>query len=1137
MRRTLVFLLLVVGCLVPSRFTVFQQAHAQSIVVHSSANDVSPRLSQMPPLKARPSSEADLGETERRNPPQPVSTAPLRTDSAVQTSLSSGGVHTAGVSVPQVLTSWNGIDSSHGSGIPPDPNGDVGPHDYVQTVNSALEIWSKDGTSLLGPIAIDTLWQGFGGACEERNDGDPIVVYDHLADRWLISQFTDASPYYQCIAVSTSSDPTGSYYRYAWLESTTDLQDYPKMTVWPDGYYMAAKDFSSAGSYQGPTEWVFDRSAMLQGLSATKQSFPTNPSPYREFMFLAADLDGSPPPSGTPEYFVMDDGGTSKLYVYAFHVDWTTPANTTFTSLGALSVAGWSMLCNGSQHCVAQEGTSTTLDGLGYLMMNRLAYRWNGSYGTLVVDHNADVGSSRGGLRWYEIHITGSTPSLIQQSTYAPADGISRWTGSTAQDDVGDTAIVFDASSSTMYPSIRLAGRLSTDTANTLTTGDISLFDGTGSQIGADSVAGYRWGDYASLKVDPSDDCTYWYSSEYNSSNGTAWSTRIGSFRFSGCDISPTGVAVTAPSANKGSVDWVTVTARDSSGHVATGYTGTVHFTSGDPAAVLPADYTFTAADSGSHTFPVTFGTQGTQTVTGTDTATSSFTDTATVDVSAPATSLTIDTPASATSGIPFNVTVTARASGGGVDTGYTGTIHLSSGDTAALLPADYTFTAADAGSHTFSVRLGTQGSQTISAADTGGNASLSVTSAPIDVTTANTFVEPATSGGNDASDCLTATTACATVNGAIAKTSAAGTVTIAPGTYTGAVSVDRDVTLQGNGSGVILDGGNTTRVVHISLGVTATLSDLTVQHGNAGVAGGGGIFNQGTLYLTRVSVLNNTESGGIGGGIDSPGPLTILDSTIAGNSATNGGYGGGLYAVSSAVSIVNSTFANNTAGTGGAIRMSSGSLSIADSTISGNSSGIAQRSISPLLSNSILAGNGSYDCLGPLTDGGHDILGSTASGCSGLTNGVNGDHVGVSASLGALGDNGGPTQTMMPASSSPAIDAGDNAACAASPANDVDQRLYPRTSTSNGTCDIGSVESAAVPTMARVAHLSVVRHGSAITVRWRAPRPAGIAFFAVRSHTRTLVRVAVHRDADYRVVVHHVDADSIRVVPVLSGD
>jgi hypothetical protein len=461
----------------------------------------------------------------------------------------------------------------------------------------------------------------------------------------------------------------------------------------------------------------------------------------------------------------------------------------------------------------------------------------------------------------------------------------------------------------------------------------------------------------------------------------------------------------------------------------------------------------------------------------------------------------------------------------------------LSTGDTAALLPADYTYTAADAGMHTFSVRLGTQGSQTIVAADTGGNPSLSVTSAPIDVTTSNTFVEPATSGGNDASDCLTAATACATVNGAIEKTSGGGTVTIAPGTYTGAVSVDRDVTLQGSGAGVILDGGNATRVVHITLGVTATLSGLTVQHGNAGTSNGGGIYNQGSLQLDRVSVLSNTVSGGLGAGIDSAGPLTILNSTLAGNSAINGGFGGGLLAVSWPVTIVNSTITNNTAGTGGAIRMSSGTLTIIDSTIAGNSSGIAQRGITPSLTNSILAGNGSYDCLGPLTDGGHDILGSTASGCSGLTNGVNGDHVGVSASLGALADNGGPTQTMMPTSGSPAIDAGDNAACAASPANDVDQRLYPRTSTSNATCDIGAVESAAVPTVARVALVSLVRHGSDITVRWRAPRPAGIAFFAARSHTRTLVRVAVHRDADYRVVVHHVDADSIRVVPVLSGD
>jgi hypothetical protein len=1003
-------------------------------------------------------------------------------------------------------------------------------------VNSALEIWRKDGAARLGPIAIDTLWQGFGGACEERNDGDPVVVYDHLADRWIISQFTDAAPYYQCIALSTTSDPTGSYYRYAFFESNTDLQDYPKISVWPDGYYMAAKDFDGSGNYHSPTEWVFDRNAMLQGLPATKQSFSINPSGFAHFMFLAADLDGVAPPAGTPEYFVMDDGDYSTLRIYALHVDWTTPANTTFTSIGALPVTSWNLLCAGSQHCVAQKGTTTTLDGLGYLMMNRLAYRWNGSYGTLVVDHNATGVNSEAGLRWYEIHISGNTPSLIQQSTYSPADGVSRWTGSTAQDGVGDTAVVYDASSSTMYPSIWVAGRLAGDPTSALTTGDVKLFTGTGSQVGTDSQAAYRWGDYASLKVDPSDDCTFWYSSEYNSSNGTAWSTSVGSFRFPACDISPTAITIAAPDANKGSVDWVTVTARDASGHVATGYTGTVHFTTGDAAATLPADYTFTAADSGAHSFPVTFRTEGQQTLTASDTSPSAFTANATVQVSAPAASITIDTPATATSGIPLSATVTVHNADSSIDTGYSGTIHLSSSDSAASLPADYTFTAADAGVHTFTLRMGTQGAQSVVAADTGGDPSLSVTSASIDVTTVNTFVQLASSGGSDGNSCLTSAAACATINAAIQKTSAGGSVTIAPGTYTGAVAVDRDITLNGNGSGVVLDGANTSRVVHISIGVTATLSNLTVQHGNAGTGNGGGIYNQGTLQLTRLSVINNTESGGTGGGIDSAGPLTILNSTIAGNSATSNGFGGGLYALASSVTIVSSTIANNTAATGGAIRMSGGSLTVSESTIAGNGSGIAQRSTTPSLTNSILAGNGSYDCAGALTDGGHNILGSTTNGCTGLTNNTNGDHVGVSANLGTLTNNGGPTQTMMPNAGSPAIDAGDNTACAASPANNIDQRLYPRLSASNTVCDIGAVETSATPTVARVARLAVARHGDAVTVTWRAPRPVGIAFFAVRSPNRILARVAVHPDANYRVVVHHVEAGQLSVVPIPSS-
>src|SRR5206468_1186316 len=295
---------------------------------------------------------------------------------------------------------------------PPDTNGDVGPNHYVQFINLSFQVFSKTGVSLYGPAEGNTLWSGFGPPCETHNDGDPIALYDPIADRWIMSQFVSSSPYGQCIAVSQTPDPTGAWYRYFFQLSTTVFYDYPKLGVWPDGYYMSANRFTGA---LGPAAIVFERSKMLLGQAATYQEF--HPSDGGTQTYLPSDLDGSNlPPAGAPNVFAHR--GSTTLDLWKFHVDWTTPANSTFTGPTSLAVAAYNQLCAGTRSCIPQPGTSVKLDGLGDRLMHRLAYRNFGDHESLVVTHSVDLGTTvptrHAGVRWYEIRATppGSSPAL-----------------------------------------------------------------------------------------------------------------------------------------------------------------------------------------------------------------------------------------------------------------------------------------------------------------------------------------------------------------------------------------------------------------------------------------------------------------------------------------------------------------------------------------------------------------------------------------------------------------------------------------------------------------------------------------------------------------------------------------------------
>ena len=425
---------------------------------------------------------------------------------------------------------------------PPDTNGAVGPRDYVQWVNGSLAIYDKRGARLLGPMLGNRIWSGFGGLCETQNQGDPIVRYDQLADRWVLTQFAwkssfgnPAPPYFQCFAVSTSSDPTGTYYRYAFEVPDGIDNDYAKLAVWPSAYFMT--DNRYAGGLAGAGAFAFDRAAMLAGRPARAVYFQLG---KELFGILPSDLDGAaPPPPRAPDVFLKadDDGcGAAKdqLELWRFSVDFANPAAASFAGPVLLPTAPFDSTVCSSQVSVGQPGTQQRLDLLSDRMMFRASYRNFGTQQSLVALQSDVVAGSRVGLRWYELRDPAGAARIRQQGTYAP-DPDSRWMGSAAQDGAGDIAVGFSLAGTSTFPSIGYVGRSATDPLGTLPSGEGRLATGAGSQTGSS-----RWGDYSSLTVDPVDDCTFWYTQEYYPATAPFdWHTRIGSFRFPGCGPSP----------------------------------------------------------------------------------------------------------------------------------------------------------------------------------------------------------------------------------------------------------------------------------------------------------------------------------------------------------------------------------------------------------------------------------------------------------------------------------------------------------------------------------------------------------------------------------------------------------------------
>jgi len=440
--------------------------------------------------------------------------------------------------MPATALNFEGINPDRW--VPPDTNGDVGLSNYVESVNTDVGIYDKSGNLQPGtPFHANALFDGFGGPCEVRNDGDPIIQYDALADRWVFTQFALPGspwwkpPFYQCFAVSQTADPTGSWYRYQFLMPTYLFEDYPKIGVWPDAYYMTANEFGPR-YWEGAGVFAFDRTSMLAGATAT---FLYQHLGRPNYGLLPSDVENSSaaPPAGEPGHFLeyRDTYNQHALWMYDFDVDFATPANSTLTGPVHLPVDAFRHhVCKPVTRCIPQKGTTRLLDSLADVLMYPLEYYNYGAYEDMVVTHTVKAGkASNTGIRWYQLRSTGGGAwSVYQQGTYAP-NALYRWMPSAALDASGNLAVGYSVSSARQYPSIRYAGRLATDPLGELSQGEAIIIAGRGSQTGTN-----RWGDYSAMQIDPSDGCTFWYTNEYYSRSSSAdWQTRIASFRYPSC--------------------------------------------------------------------------------------------------------------------------------------------------------------------------------------------------------------------------------------------------------------------------------------------------------------------------------------------------------------------------------------------------------------------------------------------------------------------------------------------------------------------------------------------------------------------------------------------------------------------------
>jgi hypothetical protein len=538
-----------------------QALHPKPRITWDTAHDVSPPLrvlaaNRVAPDAEDPANELDLG-------PMAGADSGYSADGALQSAL-------LPATIPSTQQNFEGLSNQDNFNIfggrvnPPDPVGEVGPNNYVEMTNLTFAVYDKAGNRLLGPVDTGTLWSGFSVPDCTDPSGDPVVMYDQITDRWILSQFTTSGlddpskPFWNCVAVSTTSDPTGSYYRYAF--ETGHFQffpDYPKYGNWTDSYVLTTREFGPTVEY-GIGVYALEKNKMVNGQPARAVSFFLDGNapdmlPLVGDGLLPADIDGKQKPktdSAIPIVGTQDDGAGygatfDALNIFDLNVKWNSAANASLTLNSQLPTAPFDSIfpCGpDARDCLPQPGITNPaqyLDILSYRQRPtfRLAYRNFKDHESLVTSQSVEAAPGVAGERWYEIRRLGGTYSLYQQGTYAPDDGVHRWMGSIAQDKKGDMALGYSVVNGVdVFPGIRYTGRLAGDPLGQMTLGEGTIINGSGVQTTTNS----RWGDYTDMTVDPVDDCTFWYVNEYYPVSGTPadtrpWHTRIASFKLPGC--------------------------------------------------------------------------------------------------------------------------------------------------------------------------------------------------------------------------------------------------------------------------------------------------------------------------------------------------------------------------------------------------------------------------------------------------------------------------------------------------------------------------------------------------------------------------------------------------------------------------
>jgi hypothetical protein len=428
------------------------------------------------------------------------------------------------------------FDGTKGTGYNySDATGAVGATQYVQVTNLQYTIYNKTtGAKVRGPFAENALWKTFGGPCQTSNNGDGVVMYDQAAARWVFHHHAEPvnGPYLNCVAVSTTSDATGAYYLYA-FENTINLPDQPKLAIWPDAYYIGQNLLNpTTKGFQAAQACALDRNNMLLGNAATSICFQGSISLPT---ILPVTWEGpNPPPQGAQEYFFELDQrpgkGMIQMNEFLFHVDFVTPSNSTYTSAGSLVLPTYRDACPTA--CVPQVDTTNTAKATGDRLMAPLVYRNFGDHESILLTHSVSTGktiNTTSGIRWYELR-TPLTPVIYQYGTFSP-DANYRFVPSMGMDQMGDIAVGYTVSGPAMHPAVRYTGWTPADPLGQMEA-ETSIIEGTGSQQSTNTA----WSNYSGLSIDPTDDCTFWYTNQYYAADSpNKWNTRIASFKFPTC--------------------------------------------------------------------------------------------------------------------------------------------------------------------------------------------------------------------------------------------------------------------------------------------------------------------------------------------------------------------------------------------------------------------------------------------------------------------------------------------------------------------------------------------------------------------------------------------------------------------------